>query len=165
MRSKATTAGVLAAIVCSLAGPAPAAAAEGSYGNSLSQVYSAHQRILALREACNQALPAQAKTHDKAYAAWQGRHQALLAELEGRLTQMIRGASKDERDYMRNVGKYEGAIFEERQNYRAQFLLLPRAEVERLCREFPQYLAGPEADLAREYADELRVLRQRKPPQ
>lgn len=144
--------------------PASAAESTGDYGTNLSRVYFAHQRLLALREACDQALPAQAKVNAKAYATWQARHKELLSELDTRLTLMIRGASKDEKEYMRNIGKYEGAILEERNDYRDKFAAQPREEVDRLCRDFPNYLTGSGSDFNKDYADELRELRKRKLP-
>ena len=163
MRGYILGAGLLCA---ALAASPPVAAAEvaGGYGENLSRIYFAHQRLLALREACDQALPGQTKTNAMAYAAWQSRHKDLLSELDTRLTLMIRGASKDEKDYMRNIGKYEGAILEERKDYRERFAAQPRDEVDRLCRDFPGYLTGSGSDFNKEYADELRELRKRKLP-
>lgn len=145
----------------------PAAAADnaGDYGVNLRKIYFAHQRLLALREACDQALPTQAKVGEKAYAAWQARHKALLNELDARLTLMIRGASKDEKEYMRNVGKYEGAILEYRNGERDQLLAQPRDGMEQGCADFRNYLTGSGSDFNKEYAAELRELRKRKLPQ
>ena len=85
-----------------------------------------HQRLLAVRDACAQAFPAQARAGEKAYAAWQMRHKGLLNELDNRVTLMIRGSSKDEKDYMRNVGKYEGTVLEYRNGERDELLAQPR---------------------------------------
>jgi len=134
------------------------------YGASLSRVYFAYQRLLAVRDACDQAFPAQAKASEKAYAAWQARHKALLAELDARVTQMIRSASKDEKEYMRNVGKYEGSILEYRNGERDELLAQPRDGMEQGCADFRNYLTGTGSDFHKEYAEELRVLRQRKLP-
>ncbi len=156
-----------AGLLCAVLGagmPATAAETAGEYGANLSRIYFAHQRLLALREACDQALPDQSKVHAKAYATWQARHKDLLSELDKRLTLMIRGASKDEKEYMRNIGKYEGAILEERNDYRDKFAAQPREEVERLCRDYPNYLVGSGSDFHKDYADELRELRKRKLP-
>lgn len=146
------------------AGPAPAAEGGGAYGESLSRVYFAHQRLLAVREACDQAIPEQAAASAKAYAAWQSRHKALLGELEARFSLMIRGASKDEREYMRNVGKYEGAIVEYRNSQRDELLAQPRDGMDQGCADYRNYLTGSGSDFSKEYADELRVLRKRKLP-
>jgi hypothetical protein len=149
-----------------LMGGLPALAAEnpGDYGANLSKIYFAHQRLLAVREACDQAFPAQAKAGEKAYAAWQARHKALLAELDARVTLMIRGASRDEREYMRNVGKYEGSILEYRNSERDELLAQPREGMEQGCADFRNYLVGAGSNFQQEYAEELRVLRQRKLP-
>lgn len=155
---------VLLCAVLSAGLPVAAAESSGDYGASLSTIYFAHQRLLALREACDQALPAQAKAGEKAYAAWQTRHKVLLNELDARLTLMIRGASKDEKEYMRNVGKYEGSILEYRTEHREQILAQPRDGIEQVCTDFRNYLTGSGSDFHKDYADELRELRKRKLP-
>lgn len=141
-----------------------AAESVGVYGESLSRVYFAYQRLLAVREACDQAIPAQAAASAKAYAAWQSRHKVLLDELEARFSLMIRSASKDEREYMRNVGKYEGAIVEYRTSQREELLAQPRDGMDQGCADFRNYLTGSGSDFSKEYADDLRVLRRRKLP-
>jgi hypothetical protein len=145
--------------------PVMAAENTASYGANLRKIYFAHQRLLALREACDQALPAQAKASEKAYAAWQSRHKALLNELDARLTLMIRRDSKDEKEYIRNVGKYEGAILEYRNGEREDLLAQPREGMEQGCTDFRNYLTGSGSDFNKEYAAELRELRKRKLPQ
>ncbi|MCW5574461.1 MAG: hypothetical protein KIT13_00065 [Burkholderiales bacterium] len=163
MRIHTLAAGVIG-MMLGVAGTAPAAEGGSDYGTALSRIYFAHQRLLALREACDRVFPAQAKTTEKAYAAWQSRHGALLNELEARLTLMIRGASKDEREYMRNVGKYEGSILEYRTGQREEILAQPRDGMEQGCADFRNYLTGSGSDFHREYAEELRELRKRKLP-
>lgn len=138
--------------------------AGSSYGAILGRVYLAHQRLLAVRDACALAFPAQARAGEKAYASWQMRHKGLLNELDNRLTLMIRGSSKDEKDYMRNVGKYEGSVLEYRNGERDELLAQPREGMEQGCTDFRNYLTGSGSDFNREYAEELRVLRQRKLP-
>lgn len=164
MRGYILGAGLLCA---ALAANLPATAAEntGDYGTHLSRIYFAHQRLLALQEACDQALPEQKQVNAQAYAAWQKRHQALLNELDARLTLMIRGASRDEKEYMRNVGKYEGSILEYRTESRDQILAQPRDGMAQGCSDFRNYLTGSGSDFNTEYADELRELRKRKLPQ
>ena len=139
-------------------------AQDGGYGASLSRIYLAHQKVLALRDACAKAFPAQEKAGEKAYATWQARHRALLNELDARVAMMIRGSSRDEKEYMRNIGKYEGSILEYRNGERDDLLAQPREGMEQGCADFRNYLIGSGSDFNREYADELRVLRQRKLP-
>lgn len=163
MRLGILMAGLLC-VACAAVQSAAAAAAAGDYGSKLSSVYFAHQRLLALREACDEALPAQAQVSAKAYASWQARHKALLNELDARLTLMIRGESKDEKEYMRNVGKYEGSILEYRNDKRDELLAQPRDGMEQFCGDFRNYLTGSGSDFHREYAEELREIRKRKLP-
>ncbi len=163
MRLGVLKAGLLCA---SLAAGLPVAAAEnpGDYGANLREIYFAHQRLLALREACDEALQAQAQAQAKAYASWQARHKALLNELDERLTLMIRGESKDEKEYMRNVGKYEGSIVEYRNDRRDELLAQPRDGMAQFCGDYRNYLTGSGSDFHREYAEELREIRKRKLP-
>lgn len=163
MRIHILAAGIICVMLGSV-GTAPAAEGGGDYGVALSRIYFAHQRLLALREACDQVFPAQAKSAEKAYAAWHSRHKTLLNELEARLTLMIRGASKDEREYMRNIGKYEGSILEYRTGQREEILAQPREGMDQGCADFRNYLMGPGSDFHKEYAEELRELRKRKLP-
>lgn len=156
---------ILLCVLLSAGFPVAAAENTGDYGAKLREIYFAHQRLLALREACDQALPAQVKAGEKAYAAWQFRHKTLLNELDARLTLMIRGASKDEKEYMRNVGKYEGAILDYRNDKRDELLAQPRDGMEQFCGDFRNYLTGSGSDFNKEYAAELRELRKRKLPQ
>jgi len=155
---------VLLCAVLSAGLPVAAAEGPGDYGTSLSTIYRAHQRLLALREACDQALPGQAKASEKAYTVWQARHKALLNELDTRLSLMIRRNSKDEKEYMRNFGKYEGAIIDYRNSERDDILAQPRDGMEQFCADFRNYLTGSGSDFHKDYADELRVLRKRKLP-
>lgn len=152
---------VLACVAC-VGLPAMGAAQEDDYGTILSRIYFAHQRLLAVREACDRAIPAQAKAGERAYASWQARHKALLGEMDARLTQMIRGASKDEQEYVRNIGKHEGAILQFRNEQREQILAQPRDGMEQGCADFRNYLTGSGSDFNVEFADDLRALRKRK---
>lgn len=161
MRIHILAAGLLCAM---LGGGGAAAEAAGDYGTALSRIYFAHQRLLALREACDQAFPPQAAANAKAYAVWQSRHKGLLDELEARLSLMIRGASRDEREYMRNVGKYEGSILEYRNGQRDEILAQPRDGMDQACADFRNYLTGSGSDFRKDYAEELRELRKRKLP-
>jgi hypothetical protein len=149
---------VVAALACGDAG----AQATGEYAADLSRVYEAPQLIRAIKEACESAHTATRAANEAAYNSWRRRHQALLRELEVRFTVMVRSASTDEQDYAKNLGKYAGAIVDYRQELMTQFLSQPPQEVERHCREFPQYLRGEDADLPKRYAEELKSIRKRK---
>ncbi|MBI2295346.1 MAG: hypothetical protein HYU76_04755 [Betaproteobacteria bacterium] len=134
----------------------------GDYATDLGRVYGAYQRMLAMKEACDAAAPAMRAANDRAFAAWQAQHQPLVQELQRRVTAMIRLASKDEREYTRNLGKYEGTILEERQEYKEILFGLGSEELRGQCERMPEQLKGPQADLSKVYANELQTIRKRR---
>jgi hypothetical protein len=151
-------------VVAALSGMRAASAAEeprAGYSASLTEVYGAYQSILARREACGAAFPQNRSATDKAYVAWQGRHKKLLSELDQRVNMMIRNASRDEKDYTKNIGKYEGAILRQREEVKQTLLQQPRAELELECKAMPEFLQGADSDLEKEFAEQLVVLRKR----
>lgn len=151
-------------IAAAMMGWAIAAIAEatGDYATDLGVVYGGYQRMLALKEACDKAQPASRAANDRAFAAWEAQNRALVQDLQRRVTAMIRLASQDEKDYARNVGKYEGAILRERQEYREILLGLGADDLRAQCQRMPETLKGPAADLGKVYAAELAVIRKRK---
>ena len=131
------------------------------YRMSLTDVYGAYQSILARREACASAFPQNRPAADKAYTAWQGRHRRLLDELDQRINMMIRSASKDEKDYAKNIGKYEGAILRQREEVKQALLQQPRPDFELECKGLPDFLQSAESDLEKGFAEQLAILRKR----
>ena len=131
------------------------------YRMNLTDVYGAYQSVLARRDACGSAFPQARGRTESAYTAWQARNRKLIDELEQRVNMMIRGASKDEKDYTRNVGKYEGAILRQREEVKQTLLQLPRAELEAECNALPQFLQAADSDLEKEFAEQLAVIRKR----
>jgi hypothetical protein len=77
---------------------------------------------------------------------------------------MIRASSRDNDEYVRNVGKYEGEILLRRKEYRDDMLGLGKDELFQQCERLPQALKGPGMDLAKVYAAELKIIRARKYP-
>ena len=153
---------MMIALAGAAAGSAAWAQATGNYADDLSRVYEAPQFIRAIKEACDANHAPTRAVNDAAYGAWRRRNKALLDELELRFTAMIRGASTDEQDYAKNIGKYAGAVVQNREELKEQFLAQGLQEVERRCREFPQYLRSADADLNKRYAEELKSIRKRK---
>jgi hypothetical protein len=139
----------------------PADPSSGEYGTELAQVYGTYQAILARKEVCEQAAPTMKSANEQAYAAWRKRHAKLIAELDDRFAKMIRGASKDEKDYARNVGKYEGAVLQQRQEVKEALLAQPREELNELCKTMPNLLKSGDSDLEKIYAEELADIRKR----
>lgn len=151
--------GLFLGAACAL--PAAAADAAGEYPASLREVFGAYQAVLARQEACATAYPQFKPAADKAYGGWQNRHRKLIDELELRVAMLIRGASKDEKDYARNVGKYEGAILRQREEARKELLGQLPSDLEAMCKYLPQFLGSADSDLEKAYAEELTVLRKR----
>jgi hypothetical protein len=151
--------GAAGALLCAAA---IAAEPADDYASDLSRVYWGYYQVLAQKEACDAAVPATRAANEKALAAWQAQHRSLTQELQRRVTAMIRAASLDETEYARNLGKYEGAILQERRDYRESLLKLGPDELRAQCQRMPEVLNGPDADLARIYAAELEAIRQRK---
>jgi hypothetical protein len=152
----------VAAAMALAGGSAIAAESSGNYAADLARVYGGYQRILALKEACDTAVPAARAANNKAYAAWEAQHRTLLQDLRQRVDAMIRGASKDREDYVRNLGKYEGEILLQRKEYRDMLLALGADDLRGQCQRVPETLKGADADLARVYAAELETIRKRK---
>ena len=151
-----------AAALALAAAPAAAAEPQDTYAADLGRVYGGYQRLLAIKEACDTAVPATRAANDKAFAMWQTRHGPIIQDLQRRVTAMVRAASTDKDDYVRNIGKYEGAILLERKEYRDTLLGLGVEELRGQCQRMPEVLKGPSADLAQVYAAELATLRKRK---
>jgi hypothetical protein len=131
------------------------------YPSNLREVYGAYQGVLARREACAVAYPQSRAASEKAYAAWQARHKKLIDELDARVAMMIRGASKDDKDYARNVGKYEGAILRQREDVKKELLQQLPSDLELMCKALPDFLRSAESDLEKAYAEELTIVRKR----
>ncbi len=149
----------MASFVCAIAAETESS---DEYSSDLGRVYGAYHRVLAEKEACDASVPATRAANDKAFTNWQAQHMTLVEDLRRRVTAMIRLASTDEKDYARNLGKYEGAILQERQEYYDSLLKLGAGELRGQCQRMAAVLKGPEADLAKVYAAELEAIRKRK---
>jgi hypothetical protein len=151
-----------AALVLTVAGAAAAAQTPDTYADSLGRVYGGYQRMLALKEACDSALPSARAVNSKAFAIWQAQHKSLIEDLERRVKAMILGASSNKDEYVHNIGKYEGAILLERKEYRDTLLGLGKEELREQCERMPESLKSPAADFALVYAADLATIRKRK---
>ncbi|MGE5526166.1 MAG: hypothetical protein ACM3SS_20815 [Rhodospirillaceae bacterium] len=153
---------LLACACTALPVTASSADAAPSYGQELAQVYGTYQAVVARREACNEALPGMKANTEKSYTAWRNRNAKTVAELDERLGRMIRGASKDDKEYARNIGKYEGAMLQQRNDVKRALLAQPREELDALCKTLPDFLSSKESDLESLYAEELKSIRSRR---
>ena len=134
------------------------------YRASLLEVLGKYQGVLARHEACTIAFPQMRAVNDKAFAAWHARHKRLEGELDQRFAMMVREYSRDEKDYSRNFGKYQGGILRIREEVKQALLLETRGNLESQCKGLPEFLQSRESDLESEFANELLVLRQWKLP-
>ena len=150
---------VLGFLIISLPGLSGAAVTASDYRESLLEIYGKYQGMLAIRDACNAAFPTARAVTDKAFAAWQARHSKTHAELDQRIAMMIRMYSKDDKDYARLFGKYQGAFLKQREEAK-QTLLENKMDLEVRCKGFPQFLQSRESDLEAEFAQDWLVLRQ-----
>lgn len=153
-----------AAAALALSGTSHAADTAGNYATSLGNVYGGYIRIAALKEACDAAVPASRAANAKAYAGWEAQHRSLLQDLQQRVQAMIRASSRDQDDYVRNIGQYEGEILLRRKEYRDAVLALGKGELGQQCERLPESLKGPGTNLATLYAVDLKVIRARKQP-
>jgi hypothetical protein len=128
---------------------------------SLTDVYGAYQSILARKDACGSAFPQTRGATDKAFTTWQTRHRKLLDELEQRVNMMIRGASRDDKDYAKNIGKYEGAILRQRDEVKQTLMQQSRGDLELECKALPDFLQSADSDLEKEFAEQLSIMRKR----
>ena len=145
-----------------IAGPSVSVAAvtAADYRASLLEIYGKYQGVLALREACNSAFPQTQAANEKAFAAWQKRHRRLHDELEERVARWVRAYSKDEKDYSRNYGRFQGTVLKQRDESKQSLLMETRGDLEARCKALPEFLQGRESDLEAEFASEWVVLRQ-----
>ena len=149
----------VATVACAFAAePGPA----GDYSSDLSRVYWGYHQVIAQKEVCAAAVPATRAANEKAVSAWQAQHRALINDLQRRVTAMIRVASKDQQEYVRNLGRYEGEILQERQVYKDLLLKLSLDELRGQCQRMAGVLRSPEGDLEKVYAAELEAIRKRK---
>ena len=84
----------------------------------------------------------------------------IVQELDQRFAMMVRAYSRDDKDYARNYGKYQGAILKQREEARQALLLNTRGDLDDQCKALPGFLTGPESDLESEFPDDWAVLRQ-----
>jgi hypothetical protein len=151
---------VLAFCCACVVSPVHAAVSAGDYRVALGEVYGKYQGVLALREACNSAFPQTRARNDKAFAAWQSRYRKLHDELDQRFAMMVRAYSRDETDYSRNYGKYQGAVLRQREEAKQAYLLETRGELEAQCKGLPQFLQSKESDLEAQFPADWSVLRE-----
>jgi hypothetical protein len=145
--------------------PATSGISAAQYRTTLLEIYGRYQGVLAHPEACNAAFPKMKPDTDKAFAGWRARHKRFIDELEERVALMVRAYSKDEKDYSRNYGRFQGAVLKQREEVKQTLLVETRGDLEARCRGLPEFLSGRESDLETEFANDIRALREWQLPQ
>jgi hypothetical protein len=151
---------VVVVVTASFTSGADAAVSAADYRASLLQILGRYEGVLALRDACTSAFPQSKASVEKAFSAWQTRHRKFISELEQRFSLMIRAYSKDDKDYARNFGKYQGQLLQQREEVKQAHLLESRGELETRCKALPEFLQSRESDIESEFANEILILRQ-----
>src|SRR6185295_9087863 len=101
---------VVAALLVVASGSRAADQETENYVASLSRVYDHTLWIRAVKEGCDSEDKKTAGANSVAYNSWRRRNSALLDELERRFLVLVHGASIDQKDYTKNVGKYMGEV-------------------------------------------------------
>jgi hypothetical protein len=138
-----------------------AAQATGDYATDLAKLYSERHMIVALKDACSRVLPKIRMETQRAYEAWIDRHQDLLEDLEARFAALIKRASKDQKDYELNYGKYHETVIRQRDEQKQVFLAQPKEELLKQCRELPAYLLDPKSNIPARYPGEFKTVYKR----
>jgi hypothetical protein len=145
-------------LVLAGAGSPAVAQATGDYASDLGTLYGERYSLQAQKDVCISVQPKTRAALQKAYDDWRDRHEDLLEDLDNRFAAMIKQASKDQKEYSRNFGKYEGAVMRQRQEEKDALLALPRDELLKQCRELPGYLRSPKSNIPTKYPDEFRTV-------
>ena len=119
---------------------------QSSYQKDLAQLYNEHQRVVALWQACEVAVPERKDAIEQAYRGWAFRHQQVIDDLENRFAAMIKHASKDADDYAKNYGFYQTEVFQMRESQKKSLLANPK-KLALQCAFVADYLQNERSDL------------------
>lgn len=136
--------------------------AAGDYATDLAKLYSERHTIVALKDACSRVIPKIRVDTQRAYEEWLERHEDLLEDLEARFAALIKQASRDEKEYALNYGKYHETVIRQRDEQKQDFLALPKEELLKQCVELPAYLRDPRSNIPGRYPAEFNTVYKRK---
>lgn len=139
---------LLAVLLCvpALLFAAPGFAAERSYTEDLAALYNEYQRVLAVRDACIMAQPAKRREFTEAYELWHGRHERIIDDMDNRFAAIVKRASKDQTDYVKNYGKYQAEVLQLREENK-KALLTNREQLVKQCGDYSAYMRHPKSDI------------------
>jgi len=124
----------------------PGVAAERSYTTDLATLYNEYQRVLVVRDACVTAQPAKRAEFTDAYELWLARHVRIVDDMDNRFAAIVKRASKDQNDYVKNYGKYQAEVLQMREENK-KALLANREQLVKQCGEFSAYMRHPKSDI------------------
>ncbi|MBX9812669.1 MAG: hypothetical protein K2Y16_13820 [Burkholderiales bacterium] len=145
-------------LVLAGAGSPVAAQATADYATDLGVLYGERYWLQAQKDVCIGVQPKTRGELQKAYDDWMERHEDLIEDLDARFRAMIKQASRDQKEYSRNFGKYQGAVMSQRQEQKEVLLALPKDELLRQCKELPGYLRSPKSNIPAKYPDEFKTV-------
>jgi hypothetical protein len=129
-----------------LAAGAAGAAEQRSYSEDLATLYNEYQRVLALRDACVASEPARRQDITDAYQLWHTRHERIIDDLDNRFAAIVKRASKNQGEYVKNYARYQSEVLQMREENK-KALLADKANLSRQCGEFATYLRQPRSDI------------------
>lgn len=144
------------------AGSPAAAQATADYATDLGVLYGERYSLQVQKDVCIGLQPKSRAELQKAYDDWLERHEDVVEDLDARFRAMIKQASRDQKEYSRNFGKYQGAVMSQRQEQKEALLALPKDELLRQCKELPGYLRSPKSNIPAKYPDEFKTVYRKK---
>lgn len=151
---------MLCALAPAAAYPQPEAPAPAprSYAADLGTLYGERYSLQVLKDVCIGAQPKTRAALQKAYDDWLERHEDLVGDLDIRFRAMVKQVSRDENEFARVYGKYQGAVMSQRQVQKDELLALPRDELLGQCKELPGYLRSAKSNLPARYPEEFKTV-------
>lgn len=127
--------------------PAALFAAEGrSYSADLATLYNEYQRVLTVRDACTIAYPGKRAEFAEAYELWMARHVRIVDDLDNRFAAIVKRASKDQSEYVKNYAKHQSEVLQMREENK-KAMLANKDKLTKECSEFSGYLRHPKSDI------------------
>lgn len=137
------------------------AQATGIYASDLGTLYGERYSVQVQKDVCISMQPKTRAEMQKAYDEWLERHEDLIEDLDARFRAMVKQASRDQKEYTRIFGKYQGAVMNQRQEQKDALLALPKDELLRQCKALPGYLRSAKSNIPVKYPDEFRTVYKR----
>ncbi|MDP2239628.1 MAG: hypothetical protein Q8K18_05635 [Burkholderiales bacterium] len=149
---------ILCGLAPAAAHPQSVAPAPRSYAADLGTLYGERYSLQVLKDVCIFVQPKTRAELQKAYGGWLERNEDLIEDLDIRFQAMVKQVSRDENEFARVYGKYQGAVMSQRQVQKDELLALPRDELLGQCKELPGYLRSANSNIPARYPDEFKTV-------